>query len=85
MNLKNLFIENYNMELVALDLMDLIDDEKLEKFIMEKFSEDFMYGELFDIFRPYYDIETLQCILEDMGFNFVNLDELDEEEKEKYY
>ena len=80
MDLRNLFIQNYNMELVALDLMDLIDDE-----VLEKFSEDFMYGELFDIFSQYLDKETLQCLLEDMGFNFVDLDELDEEEKEKYY
>jgi len=85
MDLRNLFIQNYNMELVALDLMDLIDDEVLEKFMLEKFSEDFMYGELFDIFSQYLDKETLQCLLEDMGFDFVDLDELDEEEKEKYY
>ena len=80
MDLRNLFIQNYNMELVALDLMDLIDDE-----VLEKFSEDFMYGELFDIFSQYLDKETLQCLLEDMGFDFVDLDKLDEEEKEKYY
>ena len=85
MDLKNLFVENYNMEMVAMDLMDLIDDEKLEEFMLEKFAEDFMYGELFDIFSPYLDKETLQCLLEDMGFDFVDLDELDEEEREKYY
>ena len=85
MDLKDLFIQNYNMELVALDLMDLIDDETLENFIMEKFNEDFMYGELFDLFSPYLDKETLQCLLEDMGHDFVDLDELDDEEKEKYY
>lgn len=85
MNLRNLFVQHYNMEMVAFDLMALIDDEVLEKFILDKFSEDFMYGELFDIFSPYLDKETLQCLLEDMGFDFVDLDELDEEEKEKYY
>ena len=85
MDLRNLFIQNYNMELVAYDLMDLIDDEVLEKFMLEKFSKDFMYGELFDIFSRYLDKETLQCLLEDMGHDFVDLDELDEEEKEKYY
>lgn len=85
MDLKNLFIQNYNMELVALDLMDLIDDEKLEEFMLEKFKEDFMYGELFDLFSQYLDKETLQCLLEDMGHDFVDLDELDEEERKKYY
>lgn len=85
MDLRNLFIQNYNMELVALDLMDLIDDEKLEEFMLEKFKEDFMYGELFDLFSQYLDKETLQCLLEDMGHDFVDLDELDEEEREKYY
>ena len=29
--------------------------------------------------------EDLQCLLEDMGHDFVDLDELDEEEREKYY
>jgi len=85
MDLKNLFIQNYNMELVALDLMDLIDDEVLEEYILDKFKEDYMYGELFDLFGAYLDKETLQCLLEDMGHDFVDLDELDEEEREKYY
>ena len=44
-----------------------------------------MYGELFDLFGAYLDKETLQCLLEDMGHDFVDLDELDEEEREKYY
>jgi hypothetical protein len=85
MDLKNLFIQNFNMDLIALDLMDLIDDDKLEEFMFEKFKENFMYGELYDIFKDYLDKETLQCLLEDMGFDFVDLDELDEEEREKYY
>lgn len=85
MDLRNLFVQNYNMEMVAYDLMDLIDDEVLERFMLDKFGEDFMYGELFDIFSPYLDKETLQILLEDMGHNFVDLDELDKEEREKYY
>lgn len=85
MDLRNLFVQNYNMEMVAYDLMDLIDDEVLERFMLDKFGEDFMYGELFDIFSPYLDKETLQILLEDMGHNFVDLDELDEEERSNYY
>ena len=71
------------MEMVATDLMELIDNEVLENFIKEMFAENFMYGELFDIFKEYLDKETLQCLLEDMGFDFVDLDELGDEEKEK--
>ena len=42
MDLRNLFVQNYNMEMVAYDLMDLIDDEVLERFMLDKFGEDFM-------------------------------------------
>jgi len=86
MSLKELFIRNFNMEMVAVDLMDLIDDEVLEKYIFDEFNNNFMYGELYDLFKDEVgDKETLQCLLEDMGHDFVDLDELDEEEREKYY
>ena len=44
MDLKQLFIKNFNMEMVATDLMELIDNEVLENFIKEMFAENFMYG-----------------------------------------
>lgn len=88
--LRQKFIENYNMEMVAVELMDLIEEiditgEVLENFINEKFGEDFMYGELYELFRNEVDKEDLKVLLEDMGHDFVDLDELDEEEKEKYF
>jgi len=86
MNLKDLFIKNFNMEMVAVDLMDLIDDEVLEEYIFSEFNSNFTYGELYDLFKNEVgDKETLKCLLEDMGHNFVDLDELTDEEKEKYY
>ena len=88
--LRQKFIENYNMQMVAVELMNLIEEndttwEVLENFINEKFGEDFMYGELYDLFKDEVDKEDLKVLLESMGHDFVDLDELSEEEKEKYY
>lgn len=88
--LRQKFIENYNMEMVAFELMNLIEEndttgELLENFINEKFGEDFMYGELYNLFKDEVDKADLESLLESMGFDFVDLDELSEEEKEKYY
>ena len=88
--LRQKFIENYNMEMVAVELMNLIEEidmtgKVLENFINEKFGEDFMYGELYELFKDEVNKEDLKVLLEDMGHNFVDLDELDEEEREKYF
>lgn len=88
--LRQKFIENYNMGMVAVELMNLIEEidmtgEVLENFINEKFGEDFMYGELYELFKDEVDKEDLKELLEDMGHDFVDLDELDEEEKERYF
>ena len=88
--LRQKFVENYNMEMVAVELMNLIEEidmtgEVLENFINEKFGEDFMYGELYALFKDEVDKEDLKVLLEDMGHDFVDLDELDEEEREKYF
>ena len=88
--LRQKFIENYNMEMVAFELTNLIEEndttgEVLENFINEKFGEDFMYGELYELFKDEVDKEDLKVLLEDMGHDFVDLDELDEEEREKYF
>ena len=88
--LRQKFIENYNMEMVAVELMNLIEEidvcgEVLENFINEKFREDFMYGEIYDIFKDEMSKEDLKSLLKNMGHDFVDLDELDEEEREKYY
>ena len=88
--LRQKFIENYNMEMVAVELMNLIEEidmtgKVLENFINEKFGEDFMYGELYELFKDEVDKEDLKVLLEDMGHDFVDLDELNEEEREKYF
>ena len=88
--LRQKFIENYNMEMVAVELMNLIEkidmtEEVLENFINKKFGEDFVYGELYELFKDEVDKEDLKVLLEDMGHDFVDLDELSEEEKEKYF
>lgn len=88
--LRQKFIENYNMEMVAVELMNLIEEidmtgKALEDFINEKFGKDFMYGELYELFKDEVDKKDLKVLLENMGYNFVDLDELSEEEKEKYY
>ena len=88
--LRQKFVENYNMEMVAVELMNLIEEidmtgEVLENFINEKFGEDFMYGELYELFKDEVDKEDLKVLLEDMGHDFVDLDKLDEEEREKYF
>ena len=88
--LRQKFIENYNMEMVAVELMNLIEEidmtgEVLENFINEKFGEDFMYGELYELFKDEVDKEDLKVLLEDMGHDFVDLDELEQEEREKIF
>ena len=86
--LKRKILEHFNMELVALELMNLIEEidmtgKVLENFVNEKFEEDFMYGELYELFKDEVDKEDLKVLLEDMGHDFVDLDELEEEEREK--
>ena len=88
--LRDKFCENFKVNHLTLELMNLIEEidvsgEVLENFINEKFGEDFMYGELYELFKDEVDKEDLKVLLEDMGHDFVDLDELDEEEREKYY
>ena len=51
MDLKYIFMKNFNMEMVASDLMDLIDDETLETYIFDEFNSNYTYGELYDLFK----------------------------------
>ena len=69
--LRQKFIENYNMEMVAFELMNLIEEndttgEVLENFINEKFGEDFMYGELYELFKDEVDKEDLNSLHEEL-------------------
>lgn len=88
--LRDKFCENFKVNHLTLELMNLIEEidvsgEVLENFINEKFGEDFMYGEIYDIFKDEMSKEDLKSLLKNMGHDFVDLDELDEEERKKYY
>lgn len=83
--LKDLFIQNFNMERVALDLIELIDENTLENYIMKEFCNNFTYGEIYDLFKSYLGVDELKIILEKMGHDFVDLDKLNKKEREKFY
>lgn len=85
--LKQKFVEEFNPERVMWDLLNLIDEDKLLEYFKEEFGDNFMYGELFELFKNtgMLNEEDLQTLLEYMGFDYVNIDELDEEEREKYF
>ena len=85
------FIENFNMGMVAIDLIDLmvnnakVNKKDLIEYIKEQFNRDFMYGELYDLFKnEISDKKELKLFLENMGHTFVDLEEL-EEERDKYF
>lgn len=83
--IKERFIENYNTNHLTIDLMGLVDEDKLINYMIQEFNNDFMYGELFDIFNDYLNKETLKMLLEYMHHDFVDLDELEDEERDNYY
>lgn len=88
--LRRKFNEEFNVNNICLDLMGLIDEidmtyEVLDNYIANEFNDNFTYGELYDLFKDYLNKEKLQILLEYLGHDFADLDELDEEEKEKYY
>ena len=88
--LRRKFNEEFNVNNICLDLMGLIDEidmtyEVLNNYIANVFNNSFMYGELYDLFKDYLSKDKLKILLEYLGHDFVDLDELDEEEKEKYY
>lgn len=71
---KEKFIENFNMEMVAPDLMYLIDEEKLYDYIIEEFNDNFTYEELYNLFKDEMSKEDLEMVLSEMGHDFVDLD-----------
>ena len=88
--LRRKFNEEFNVNNICLDLMGLIDEidmtyEVLDNYIANEFNDNFTYGELYDLFKDYLSKDRLKILLEYLGHDFVDLDELDEEEKEKYY
>ena len=88
--LRRKFNEEFNVNNISLDLMGLIDEidmtyEVLDNYIANEFNDNFTYGELYDLFKDYLNKDKLKILLEYLGHDFVDLDELNEEEKEKYY
>ena len=66
-NLKELFIQNFNMEMVASDLIDMVAPKKLEKYIYEKFKKEFNVEELEELFRSFMDKKEIEETFKKMG------------------
>lgn len=66
-NLKELFIQNFNMEMVASDLIDMVAPKKLEKYIYEKFKKEFNVEELEELFGDFMDKKEIEETFKKMG------------------
>lgn len=72
---KRVFIQNFNMERVASELLDMIQEDELYEFIIRQFNENFTYEELYNLFKNDMNDEDLQYLLEEMGHNFKVVEE----------
>ena len=70
---KQKLIENFNMEMVAKDLLDLIDEDVLYEFIINEFNENFTYEELYELFSKEMNKQDLKDILTEMGHDFIEI------------
>lgn len=66
-NLKELFIQNFNMEMVASDLIDMVAPKKLEKYLYEKFKKEFNVEELEKLFETVMNREEIEETFKKMG------------------
>lgn len=66
-NLKELFIQNFNMEMVASDLINMVAPKKLEKYIYEKFKKEFNVEELEELFGNFMDKKEIEETFKKMG------------------
>lgn len=90
--LKMLFIQNFNMEMVASDLIDMIAPKKLEKYIYQKFKDEFDIEELekldtsevLDYIQEIWEIEIVESddLAENILFEISNV--IDEYSREYY-
>lgn len=65
---ENIFIQEFNVNHLTLEILDLIDDDKLINFIQEKFVEEFSKDELINIFtNEVGKNQELIDILEELG------------------
>lgn len=81
----NKFKENFNMAMVAKDLMYLIDKKLLLNYIIDNFNDNFSYGELYDLFKNDLSKEELEKLLNSMGHTFIDLDSVNSNTRELYY
>lgn len=65
--LKELFIQNFNMEMVASDLIDMVAPKKLEKYLYEKFKKEFNVEELEELFGNFMDKKEIEETFKKMG------------------
>lgn len=65
--LKELFIQNFNMEMVARDLIDMVAPKKLEKYLYEKFKKEFNVEELEELFGEFMDKKEIEETFKKMG------------------
>lgn len=72
---KRVFIQNFNMERVASELLDMIQEDELYEFIIRQFNENFTYEELYNLFKNDMNDEDLQYLLEEMGHDFKVVEE----------
>ena len=84
--LKQVFIKEFNMAMVAEDLLGMMKPKQLEQYIIDKFNENFMYGELYDLFmRETKNKDQTRLLLTKMGHDFVDLDTICTEKRDFYY
>ena len=75
------FLNEFDMNFFILDLIELIDRNKLEKFIVNSFNENFTYEELyFTLKKEVQSKEELKELIEQMDHDFIELKEEDYEE-----
>jgi hypothetical protein len=72
---KRVFIQNFNMERVASELLDMIQEDELYEFIIRQFNENFTYEELYNLFKNDMNDKDLQHLLEEIGHNFKVVEE----------
>lgn len=65
--LKELFMQNFNMEMVASDLINMVAPKKLEKYIYEKFKREFNVEELEKLFETVMNREEIEETFKKMG------------------
>lgn len=65
--LKMLFMQEFNMEMVASDLINMVAPKKLEKYLYEKFKKEFNVEELEELFGDFMDKKEIEETFKKMG------------------